>query len=232
MEPGSKHSDDGEDVFSEFLLVGDRRGVGVNDDGCAVLVEDVFDEIECESTESVLVGDVDSSKSSLECESEDASEPLALEVEATCNVTEDSCVRVGDSEAGELSFEIRCLLAGADPSVDDVDALCLVHIALSDSCVAGRGIVVGIGDGRDGRGDVVECLSTPSRAHALDVSFISPLSQSPSVDAKNRLSLLGLDKFRTHATAAGSWRLYLLVRVLHKTSASGESDRIAKSFSS
>ena len=134
VESGSEDGDDGEDVFREFLFVGDRRGVGIDDDGCAVLVEDVFNEIECESTKSVLVGDVDPSESSLEGKLEEVTKALALEVESACDVAEDSCIGVCDSEGGELSLEVGCLLAGTDSSVDDIDAVFLFHMSFKDSC--------------------------------------------------------------------------------------------------
>eukprot|EP00966_Prymnesium_polylepis_P164567 3804639-Prymnesium_polylepis.1 len=78
-----------------------------------------------------------SSESSLKSKLEEASESLALEVEPACDVAEDSRIGVGDPEDGELSLEVWCLLAGADSSVDDVDAVRLVHSSFSDSCFVG-----------------------------------------------------------------------------------------------
>jgi hypothetical protein len=174
VEPGSEYGDDGEDVFREFLLVGDWSGVGVgvNNDGRVVLVEDVFDEVKRESAESVPVSDVYSSEPSLESKSEKAPESLSLEVESARDVTEDICVGVGDLEDGELSLEVWCLLTGADPSVHGVDAVRFVHSSFSDSCFVDCFSTM---SPRGSSGDVEERLSGSSGTKAFDVSLVGPL---------------------------------------------------------
>ena len=163
-----------------------------------MFIEHVLDEVECESTESVSVSDVDPSETSIECELEEASEALALEVESACDVAEDSCIGVGDSEGRELSLEIGSLLAGADAGIDGVDALRLLHRSFRDSCFVDRCDAVGSRDG----GDVEEYLPDAAGLQAFDVAFIGPLFERAPMDAKDRFGLLGLDKFGAHAVAA------------------------------
>ena len=134
---------------------------------------------------------------SCEGELEEVSKTPAFEVESTGNVAEDSCIGVCDSESGELSLKVGSLLAGADSSVDGVDAVLLAHSSFRESC-----FVVRVGDACPrGSGDVKENLSDSARLQAFDVSVIGPLLERAPVHAKDRLGLLGLDKLCAYATA-------------------------------
>jgi hypothetical protein len=134
VELGPEDGDDGEDVFGEVLLVGSGFR-SVDDDSCAVVGEDVLDEVVCEAAEAVAVRDVDSAKSAFECELEQGAQASSFEVDATGDVAEDDCVWVVAAEGGELSLEVAGLLACADSGVDSVDSLFWSLALFSADCL-------------------------------------------------------------------------------------------------
>lgn len=129
IQTSGENRDDSEHVFNKLgfgCWGGARLITCVHNDCRSVSVTKVFDEIECKPAEPVSVGNMNCSYTPLMDEFQKRLEAFSFEVEAACDVGEDSTSGVSLSESLDLGIKVIPLLARGDTRVHDVLALSAV----------------------------------------------------------------------------------------------------------